>query len=70
MAHKMIVPPKKNYVPQFLKQRDINSYFNIIQSLLFVGPEVNFVKENFGKETKLLHNENSRYRYYVALSGH
>ncbi len=26
MAHKVIVPPKKNYVPQFLKQRDINSY--------------------------------------------
>jgi hypothetical protein len=27
MAHKVIVPPKKNYIPQFLKQRDINSYF-------------------------------------------
>ncbi len=27
MAHKVIVPQKKNYVPQFLKQRDINSYF-------------------------------------------
>ncbi len=26
MAHKVIVPPKKNYIPQFLKQRDINSY--------------------------------------------
>jgi hypothetical protein len=26
MAHKVIVPQKKNYVPQFLKQRDINSY--------------------------------------------
>jgi hypothetical protein len=25
MAHKVIVPPKKNYIPQFLKQRDINS---------------------------------------------
>jgi hypothetical protein len=25
MAHKVIVP-KKNYVPQFLKQRYINSY--------------------------------------------
>jgi hypothetical protein len=22
MAHKVIVPPKKNYVPKFLKQRD------------------------------------------------
>jgi hypothetical protein len=29
MAHKVIVPQKKNYVPQFLKQRDINSYYNI-----------------------------------------
>ncbi len=28
MAQKVIVPPKKNYVPQFLKQRDINSYFS------------------------------------------
>jgi hypothetical protein len=28
MAHKVIVPPKKNYIPQFLKQRDINSYFS------------------------------------------
>jgi hypothetical protein len=28
MAHKVIVPPTKNYIPQFLKQRDINSYFS------------------------------------------
>ena len=27
MAHKVIVPQKKNYVPQFLKQRYINSYY-------------------------------------------
>ncbi len=27
MAHKVIVPPKKNYIPQFLKQQDINSYY-------------------------------------------
>jgi len=27
MAHKVIVPPKKNYIPQFLKQWDINSYY-------------------------------------------
>jgi hypothetical protein len=26
MAHKVILPPQKNYIPQFLKQRDINSY--------------------------------------------
>ncbi len=30
MAHKVIVPQKKNYVPQFLKQRDINSYLLLI----------------------------------------
>jgi hypothetical protein len=29
MAHKVIVPPKKNYIPQFLKQRDINSYYTV-----------------------------------------
>jgi hypothetical protein len=28
MAHKVILPPKKNYIPQFLKQRDINSYIH------------------------------------------
>ncbi len=36
MAHKVILPPKKNYIPQFLKQRDINSYniqFDIILSI-------------------------------------
>ena len=27
MAQKVIVPQKKNYVPQFFKQQDINSYF-------------------------------------------
>jgi hypothetical protein len=26
MAQKVIVPQKENYVPKFLKQRDINSY--------------------------------------------
>jgi hypothetical protein len=30
MAHKVIVPQKKNYVPQFLKQRDINSYYMLL----------------------------------------
>ncbi len=30
MAHKVIVPQKKNYVPQFLKQRDINSYKTLL----------------------------------------
>jgi hypothetical protein len=30
MAHKVILPPKKNYIPQFLKQRDINSYFFLV----------------------------------------
>jgi hypothetical protein len=30
MAHKVILSPKKNYIPQFLKQRDINSYFSLV----------------------------------------
>jgi hypothetical protein len=38
MAHKVILPPKKNYIPQFLKQRDINSYS---------------VKERYVKKTSL-----------------
>jgi hypothetical protein len=32
MAHKVILPPKKNYIPQFLKQRDINSYYTFVPS--------------------------------------
>ena len=49
MAHKVIVPPKKNYIPQFLKQRDINSYYSFAQApiplfcdylLLVPGPGV------------------------------
>jgi hypothetical protein len=32
MAHKVILPPKKNYIPQFLKQRDINSYYATLLS--------------------------------------
>ena len=26
MAHKVIVPPKKNYISKFLKQRDIGNF--------------------------------------------
>ncbi len=26
MAHKVIVPPKKNHIPKFLKQRDIGNF--------------------------------------------
>ncbi len=37
MAHKVILPPKKNYIPQFLKQRDINSY--IISVCFFIIPQ-------------------------------
>jgi hypothetical protein len=37
MAHKVILPPKKNYIPQFLKQRDINSYLliDLLAQLLY-----------------------------------
>ncbi len=40
MAQKVIVPQKKNYVPQFLKQRDINSYYATlayIRHFIFAG---------------------------------
>jgi hypothetical protein len=48
MAHKVILPPKKNYIPQFLKQRDINSYPLITATafskmggwVLFFKPEI------------------------------
>jgi hypothetical protein len=35
MAHKVILPPQKNYIPQFLKQRDINSYYICVLELNF-----------------------------------
>ena len=35
MAHKVILPPKKNYIPQFLKQRDINSYYPPVRDYEF-----------------------------------
>ncbi len=37
MAHKVILPPQKNYIPQFLKQRDINSYNTVV--VLWRGEE-------------------------------
>jgi hypothetical protein len=37
MAHKVILPPQKNYIPQFLKQRDINSYFRALFQTHFSG---------------------------------
>ncbi len=37
MAHKVILPPKKNYIPQFLKQRDINSYCLSACNVLLMG---------------------------------
>jgi hypothetical protein len=40
MAHKVILPPKKNYIPQFLKQRDINSYY---ASMIYAAPCVMFL---------------------------
>jgi hypothetical protein len=39
MAHKVILPPKKNYIPQFLKQRDINSYYQYGVSKKWCGLE-------------------------------
>jgi hypothetical protein len=38
MAHKVILPPQKNYIPQFLKQRDINSYYFLRNSTVLLSP--------------------------------
>jgi hypothetical protein len=47
MAHKVIVPPKKNYIPQFLKQQDINSYYTLLYStLLHMRPSDSIVWED------------------------
>jgi hypothetical protein len=44
MAHKVIVPPKKNYVPQFLKQRDIGNFMSLQPWALNYVPQ--FLKLN------------------------
>jgi hypothetical protein len=45
MAHKVILPPKKNYIPQFLKQQDINSYN-------FLRIQYCFIRHSFGQDNK------------------
>ena len=44
MAHKVIVPKKKNYVPKFLKQRDIGNFMSLQQWALNYVPQ--FLKLN------------------------
>ena len=40
MAHKVILPPQKNYIKKFLKQRDINSYYCTSGRILQYHPVV------------------------------
>jgi hypothetical protein len=58
MAHKVILPPKKNYIPQFLKQRDINSYYWPLLSYLAENqPGVHqFYMKQFGREKCIAEN--------------
>ncbi len=42
MAHKVIVPPKKNYIQKFLKQRDIGNF--MYQSAV-VRPKKNYIPQ-------------------------
>jgi hypothetical protein len=47
MAHKVILPPKKNYIPQFLKQRTL---IVILSSKAPMAPKVkSVVEEREGK---------------------
>ncbi len=55
MAHKVIVPPKKNYIPQFLKQRDINSY-----SFVFVAFQTQRASCEFSQSSVLHCSEQGR----------
>ena len=64
-AQKVIVPQKKNYVPQFLKQQDINSYYlpetNIISLrnccwFLKCSEEIHYVPIGDGWEEVLVRN--------------
>jgi hypothetical protein len=48
MAHKVILPPKKNYIPQFLKQRDINSYCHLLCQFFMEKEIEDIVKEHGG----------------------
>ncbi len=47
-AQKVIVPPKKNYVPNFLKQRDIGNFMSFCNH----GPSILYFKFNQGNNTK------------------
>ncbi len=44
MAHKVIVPPKKNYIPKFLKQRDIGNFMYRRPTLCTLHIAVDFLK--------------------------
>jgi hypothetical protein len=53
MAHKVILPPKKNYIPQFLKQRDINSYTAmVLTKVLYVADLLCMTKRERGEKEK------------------
>jgi hypothetical protein len=55
MAHKVIVPPKKNYIPQFLKQRDINSYSFFLQMRSCVSVHSPFIHKLPAISDPLIH---------------
>jgi hypothetical protein len=52
MAHKVILPPKKNYIPQFLKQRDINSYYVPASYILYLSDFCRFLLCTCGWERR------------------
>jgi hypothetical protein len=62
-AQKVIVPQKKNYVPHFLKQRDINSYFIICTKapLKMGGTKTTCLVNN------LVSRKRKKYRIFYAI---
>jgi hypothetical protein len=54
MAHKVILPPQKNYIPQFLKQRDINSYYAPVGTCSKSLAKFGWLSQNGGGQNSLV----------------
>jgi hypothetical protein len=68
MAHKVILPPKKNYIPQFLKQRDINSYSSFLP--FTAANKINFDKSGYCIRSLLLLRRHLSLSSFTLLRQH
>ncbi len=67
MAQKVIVPQKKNYVPQFLKQRDINSYLKTRQKKVIKKTSLTNMSKS-RKSAYFRHVFDNNFFWYILLT--